>query len=391
MYSDYEGCSSAKKATYTNFAKQQVDYALGSTGMSYMIGYGDKYPQHPHHRTAQSSWCDSMNVPKYHRHTLVGALVGGPGSSDDYSDMVSDYVSNEVACDYNAGFVGALAKFYDEYGGNPIPNYAAIEEPTNTEIYVQAKITGAGKTEVNAKVFNQSGWPARNINTLSFRYFLDLSEYVSAGYDPAQVTTGFNYTAATSKKISKPIVYDEAKKIYYVEVDLTGTNIFPGSNSDHQKEIQMYIQPPAGAPWDNTNDWSYIGAMEDSDIVPNIPVYEAGTFIFGVEPDGSTPKPSSTKPATPTPVVTPTKTNTPYPTTSLIIGDADLSGSFNSIDMGVLKQHLLGMPTILTTNSRAAMAADVDGSGTLNSIDLGYMKQRLLGMIKNFPVPDIIS
>ncbi len=387
LYSDYEGCSSAKKETYMNFAKQQVDYCLGSSGMSYLIGYGAKYPEHPHHRTAQSSWCDSMSVPNYHRHTLVGALVGGPGSDDSYSDLVSDYVMNEVACDYNAGFIGVLAKLYNKYGGNPIANLTAIEEPTNEEIYVQAKVTGADKTQVTAKVFNKSGWPARNINTLSFRYFLDLSEYVSAGNDPQQITVGSHYSAATSIKISKPVVYDAAKKIYYVEVDLTGTNIYPGSNSDHQKEVQLYIQPPAGAPWDNTNDWSYIGAMEDSDVVPNIPVYEAGKFIFGVEPDGSTPNPSATtKPATPTPVVTPTNKISPTPTTSIIIGDADLSGSFNSIDMGILRQYLLGMPTILKTNPTAAMAADVDGNGLLNSIDLAYMRQRLLGMIKSFPI-----
>lgn len=397
VYSDYECCSSDKKATYMDFAKQQVDYCLGSSGMSYEIGYGDKYPKHPHHRTAQSSWCDSMNVPTYHRHTLVGALVGGPSAADAYSDMVSDYVTNEVACDYNAGFVGVLAKMYDEYGGDPIANFNAIEEPTNDEIYVQATVTGANKAEINAKVFNKSGWPARNIKTLSYRYFMDLSEYVSAGYDPDQITTAFNYTAATSKKISKPIVYDNAKNIYYVEVDLTGTNIFPGSNSDHQKEIQMYIQPPSGAPWDNTNDWSYIGATKNSDVVANIPVYDAGEFIFGVEPDGSTPQPNSTvKPATPTPTTktaTPSPSNVPSPgtTSSIIVGDVDLSGTFNSIDMGILRKYLLGMPTIIDTNSKSKMVADVDGVGDITSIDLAYMRQRLLGMISRFPIPDLIS
>ncbi len=42
---------------------------------------------------------------------LEGALVGGPKSADDfdYADDRTDYVANEVATDYNAGFTGALA------------------------------------------------------------------------------------------------------------------------------------------------------------------------------------------------------------------------------------------------------------------------------------------
>jgi len=40
---------------------------------------------------------------------LDGALVGGPDQGDNYNDDRGDYVHNEVACDYNAGFQGALA------------------------------------------------------------------------------------------------------------------------------------------------------------------------------------------------------------------------------------------------------------------------------------------
>ena len=40
---------------------------------------------------------------------LYGALVGGPDANDNYDDVRSDYVGNEVACDYNAGFQSALA------------------------------------------------------------------------------------------------------------------------------------------------------------------------------------------------------------------------------------------------------------------------------------------
>jgi len=55
--------------------------------------------------------------PEKHRHVLYGALVGGPGRDDSYEDNIEDYVKNEVACDYNAGFVGALCRLTAEYGG----------------------------------------------------------------------------------------------------------------------------------------------------------------------------------------------------------------------------------------------------------------------------------
>lgn len=40
---------------------------------------------------------------------LYGALVGGPDEFDNYEDKRNDYVTNEVTCDYNAGFQSAVA------------------------------------------------------------------------------------------------------------------------------------------------------------------------------------------------------------------------------------------------------------------------------------------
>lgn len=55
-----------------------------------------------------TTWCDA-NSGGPNPNLLKGALVGGPGRNDDYQDVRSDYVKNEVACDYNAGFQSALA------------------------------------------------------------------------------------------------------------------------------------------------------------------------------------------------------------------------------------------------------------------------------------------
>jgi hypothetical protein len=39
-------------AAYKAFAKQQIDYALGSTGRSYVVGFGNNPPVKCHHRGA---------------------------------------------------------------------------------------------------------------------------------------------------------------------------------------------------------------------------------------------------------------------------------------------------------------------------------------------------
>ncbi|OXA51379.1 endoglucanase E-4 [Folsomia candida] len=105
-----------KPDVYRAFAKQQINYALGDGGRSFVVGFGVNPPKSPHHRSSscpnRPSPCDynnGMNNPGPNYQTLWGALVGGPGPNDDYVDDRGDYIKNEVATDYNAAFQGALA------------------------------------------------------------------------------------------------------------------------------------------------------------------------------------------------------------------------------------------------------------------------------------------
>jgi len=97
------------------FAKKQIGYALGDTGRSFVVGIGVNPPQRPHHRAASCqnppAVCDhsALTNPNPDPHVLTGALVGGPDQNDTYVDDREDYVLNEVACDYNAGFQSAVA------------------------------------------------------------------------------------------------------------------------------------------------------------------------------------------------------------------------------------------------------------------------------------------
>jgi len=105
---------------FRKFALGQINYALGDAGRSYVVGFGVNPPTRPHHR---SSSCPlDSNVPcgwnDYNQSgpnpsTLWGALVGGPGQDDSYVDDRGDYIKNEVACDYNAGFQSAVAALRD--------------------------------------------------------------------------------------------------------------------------------------------------------------------------------------------------------------------------------------------------------------------------------------
>ncbi|NJL35834.1 MAG: hypothetical protein HC899_03065 [Leptolyngbyaceae cyanobacterium SM1_4_3] len=107
---------------YSNFAESQIDYILGvnPNNISYLVGFGEKYPQNPHHRGASGT--STKDNPDNNRHVLYGALVGGPSKLDDasYIDSRTDYITNEVALDYNAALTGALARMYSNFGGNPL-------------------------------------------------------------------------------------------------------------------------------------------------------------------------------------------------------------------------------------------------------------------------------
>ncbi len=321
LYADWSGCPESKVSTYKTFAKKQLDYALGSTGRSFVVGYGTNPPVHPHHRTAHGSWANSMDDPPEHRHTLVGALVGGPDFDDSYKDLINSFTTNEVACDYNAGYTALCARMYDQFGGEPIENFNAIEKP-GLEVYVSGKATTSSSgTDLKVFMINTSAWPAKSYNKLSFRYFMDLSELYAAGHTASEVKTIINYSVGG--KAAGIFPYDEEKHIYYALIDFTGEEIVPGGATTYKKEAQVIIQGPAGVNWDGTNDFSYKGFSSTREDNPNIPVYNAGVMLSGIEPDGTTPVTPTNSPApTPTKFV-PTPTNsyvTAIPSGGVIAG-----------------------------------------------------------------------
>ena len=116
-----------KKSVLLNFARSQTDYAIGSKTRSYVVGYGFYPADQPHHAAASCpdmplpcGWNDFSN-PNPNPQIIYGALVAGPGGvlvnpqdpDNSFVNIRSDYVTNEVSVDYNAGFTTVLAGLYE--------------------------------------------------------------------------------------------------------------------------------------------------------------------------------------------------------------------------------------------------------------------------------------
>ncbi len=287
VYSEYEGCPKDKKDTYFDFGVSQVNYALGSSGRSYVVGYGEDSPIHPHHRTAQGSWSNNMNEPSESRHILFGALVGGPDSNDSYTDEVSNYVNNEVACDYNAGYTCALAKLYSLYYGKTLVDFGAVEN-VEDELFVEVGINASGNdfTELKAIVYNKTGWPARVANNLVLAYFFDISEVIEAGGSEKDITITTNYMqGGTAGEVKK-----WKDNIYYVTIDFTGENICPAGQDSYKREVQFRIASSNGS-WNTSNDYSYQGLSGSGGgaLIKGeyLALYDNEKLVYGSEPNGN--------------------------------------------------------------------------------------------------------
>jgi hypothetical protein len=330
VWSDYIAESDPTNAEkYETFAEKQINYCLGDNpnNFSYVIGFGDNYPQNPHHRTAQGAWEDQQNALGYFRHTLYGALVGGPTQANDdaYEDSVDNFTANEVATDYNAGFTALLCKMVSKYGGEKLDDFPQSEKDSdpNDEFYIQACLNqdNANFTEVKVLATNHSAWPARYTEDISYRYYFDLSELEGTGYtvDDIKITKGYDEWSNT--EVSDPIQYKD--NIYYVEVQYgEGSVIAPIGKEQESAELQFRIaMPDASNVWDPTNDYSYQGLTNDTQnltVTPYITMYYDGVLVWGTEPDGTTPDDVTVTttiakdPTDTTVTTTTTTTTTPY-------------------------------------------------------------------------------
>jgi hypothetical protein len=150
---------------------------------------------------------------------------------------------------------------------------------------------GATSTQVITQTSNRSAWPATVKDQLAYRYFFDLSETFAAGFDAGDITVTQGSSEAGT--ISGPFLWDGT--VYYIEVDFSGTAIYPAGRAESERSTTFTLEAPSAAAWDPTNDWSRQGMVTSftyepvdySGMTDVIPLYDNGTLLAGEEPSGS--------------------------------------------------------------------------------------------------------
>lgn len=380
---------SSKAEKYNSWAKGQMDYAFGDNALeqSYVLGMGEKNPTAIHHRTASGihddHWNDlgkessSEGWQTEYAHTLYGALIGGPDLQGQYVNEVQQYQYSEVAIDYNAGFTAALCAMIDDYGGEPLADFPPTETPKWAEWEVAAVLNGSGNsyTEIKAWAMNHTAWPARVAENISYNYYFDVSEILAAGLsiDDITIKSGSQQYQEGQQgyaTVTGPFKYegDPTGNTYYAKIQfLDGRAIQPTGQSEHRDEVQFRISIPdaingqstAGA-WDPTNDWSYAGVEDATDLKKadslndHITMYVDNVLVWGTEPDGTTPDDISE-----------------------LKGDINLDGKYNVADLVKLNLYLIKDKKTKVDN-QGGINADMNGDSKLNIFDSVIMRRDLI-------------
>jgi hypothetical protein len=432
----------AKK--FREWGKSQMDYCFGDNdlGMSYVLGMGEKNPTAIHHRTASGIHDDHWNElgkkttseegwQTEYAHTLYGALIGGPDQDGNYDDekvSVSDYQYTEVAIDYNAGYTAALCAMLEDYPGTSIlADFPPTETPTWAEWEVAAVLNGSGDsyTEIKAWAMNHTAWPARVAKDISYRYYFNVEEMKAAGISVDQIkvegkSQQYQEGQQGYATVDGPFLYegDPTGNTYYAEVKFAdGRAIQPTGQSEHRDEVQFRVsipdaidgQPTKGA-WDPSNDYSYEGIENTTDLKSadslneHITMYVDGKLVWGTEPDGTKPAPyvaptrgdNVTNPTQPSSEATETTENTETTETTtdtkpnegtdgILYGDVDLNEKVELLDVIQLNKSLLGMVEL---DEKARVNADVLKDSKLDGSDSLVILRYLVSLVKELPVTE---
>jgi len=336
-YSDAIADTALKKR-YHDFAVSQIDYMLGDNPRrrSFVVGFGNNPPPNPHHRSAHGSTTNDIRTPAENRHVLYGALVGGPGRDDQYKGDRNDYAANEVACDYNAAFTGALARMVEEFGGTPLkefpPKQEAVAlvdpfEPSPLKVDTEPKTDsddgriekildafggsngggdGGGSStggrsapkggtiavaykngdqhahdnqlKPNLKVYN-GGRATIKLKDLKLRYWytIDGPRPQNCWCDWAKI--GANNIQTSFHTLDEPLAGADV----YLEVgfgELAGL-LLPGTDTG---DIQLRMSKDDWSKYDETDDHSYDGNAKEYQPTSRVTIYHGDKLIWGTEP-----------------------------------------------------------------------------------------------------------
>ncbi len=367
--------------TFADWSYGQMQYIMGDNpmGRAYIVGYDlENGACHPHHRASHGSKTLSALDPVDQVHVLWGALVGGPDSDDFHVDDTNDYIYNEVAVDYNAGFVGASAGLYYYYGKEaghePDPALPLSEAEMKGEIreyYIEARAVqeNTARSQIEVKVYNDTFLPPRYVNNIKARYFFNISELLAAGQTIDDVIVEIYYDEENANTngesfatISEPVKWDD-NGTYYVEIsweccEFYGDRVFHfGLIADMDENFETN--------WDPSDDYSREGleiSEEELFLTELIPVYVDDVLVWGKEPEGGTDEPIGD---------------------SFLYGDVNQDGSVTIVDVVMLNKHLMGEQELNATQKKAA---DCNVDGEIAPADSLIILKSLVDLVKELPV-----
>jgi len=388
--------SKHSNADYTSWAKGQMNYLLGEnpSRTCYVVGYADNCAKNPHHRAA-SGWnsYDQMGSNKTVNpngsHLLVGALVGGPEEANGtYHDDISDYICNEVACDYNAGLVGAAAGLYDKYKTGSIESSipGAKSNGVGNPIAPPSNTTTTPPSNPSTPAPTQTTKPSDPGTSSGDGYVLKLGQAVDYDKLPEDdKMIGWKWSEfgiPTSEKITKVDINISSSKSIGKWQGAFGssTSVAADSYWTQTKDMSKTISGNSG-----TITWEI-----DSATSKIIQTQYGGELKFGiwwidckqftidsitVYTDG---KGSSSVTTTAKPVTT-HKAHTTHKATSAPIanvkGDVDGNGVVTSTDLVSMMQAIVGKKTLSSQNKTNA---DLNNDGKVSIIDLIMLKNSFL-------------
>ena len=373
--------------TFADWAKGQMEYIMGNNpmGRSYIVGYDlENGACHPHHRAAHGSTTLNMDDPEDQTHVLWGALVGGPDADDWHRDQTKDYIYNEVAVDYNAGFVGACAGLYQYYGkangDKPEANFPPSEESLKGEITEFTLKAAVGQednmaTQILIEIANLSSQPPRYLDDIKVRYYFNISELLRNGQTLDNIEIRSDYDEMKSSTDGKYVV-----DYNLVQYNDNGDCYLELNWKDYQfygdLQVQFALMDTTQNSeytfiWDSANDYSRkavrtateIGKElnEAPELTDGITMYIDDELVWGTPPEGSE-------------------------TTAVPVwGDADCSGKVDILDVITVNRAILGKESL---SSKGLLNADVNQNDKPDSTDSLSIMKLIVGLLKteNFPV-----
>ena len=372
---------------FVDWCADQMSYIMGNNpmGRAYIVGYDlENGASHPHHRAAHGSTTQNMDDPADQTHVLWGALVGGPDMGDWHRDITKDYIYNEVAVDYNAGFVGACAGLYNyigkKEGHKPEANFPPSETELNggvpvTEFTLKAAVgqEDSRSTQVLVEIDNHTSQPPRYLDGIEVRYYFNISEMLKQGltiddlimrpdYDSLSSDTNGEY-AVTWDVVQYNDAGDCYVALYWPESRFYGTEQFQFALvNDHQNENYEDV-------WNPDNDYSrkqLVTADElglDLNVSPQytdgLTMYIEGNQVWGEAPEDA-----------------------PGFESSFLYGDVDESGTVDILDVIMLNRSIMGKEILSDSQQKAA---DVNLNHVPDSSDALTIMKYIVKLIAELP------